>query len=113
MQISIKHPPFDKTKAVVYIVGGISKDPLYKEKFQKAESYLRVLGYTKIIVPTCVPDNLPYTCYAPISIAFVQACDVVYALSDWKESKGAKAEVSYALMAGKIVIEEGESYEIN
>lgn len=113
MQISIKHPPFDKTKAVVYIVGKISGDENFYSKFKKAKEFLEHTGYTKIIVPTCVPDNLPYTCYAPISIAFVQACDVVYALSDWKESKGAKAEVSYALMTGKIVIEEGESYEIN
>lgn len=104
--IRISNPPFDKTKAVVYIVGSISRDPLYKEKFQKAESYLRVLGYTKIINPTCVSDNLPYESYAPISIAFVQASDVVYALSGWEDSVGARAEVSYAKMARKVVVYE-------
>lgn len=109
----IENAPYKRDEVVVYIIGKITGDKNFKEKFSKAEKYLKSLGYTRVIIPTCVPDNLPYKCYAPISIAFVQASDIVYALSDWKKSKGAKAEVSYALMAGKIIIEEGENYEID
>ena len=106
--MDILNPPFDKSKAVVYIVGKINGDSGFKTKFEFNYNRLKHHGYEKIIIPTCVIDNLPYERYAPISIGFVQACDVVYALSDWKESKGARAEVAYAEMAGKVVIYETE-----
>lgn len=102
--IDIYNPTFDKSKVVVYVVGRISGDPNFKTKFEYVYQFLKHHGYEKVIVPTCVADNLPYERYAPISLGFVQACDVVYALSDWKDSTGAKAEVAYAKMAGKIVL---------
>lgn len=102
--IDIYNPTFDKSKVVVYVVGSISSDPDFKAKFEYVYQLLKHQGYEKVIIPTCVADNLPYECYAPISLGFVQACDVVYALRDWKDSTGAKAEVAYAKMAGKIVL---------
>lgn len=104
--IKISDTLIDRDKYVVYVVGSISNDPNYKEKFQEAYNYLKSLGYTKIIIPTCVPDTLPYSRYAPISIGFVQASDIVYVLKDWKKSKGAKAEVAYAEMSGRAVFYE-------
>ena len=92
-------------KKVVYIVGSISLDiDNYKKKFAQAEEDLKYVVFEMIISPTVLPDNLPYRNYAPISIAFVQACDVVYALNDWEKSIGAQAEVTYAKMAGKEII---------
>lgn len=96
----------DKKDTVIYIVGSISGDPNYKRKFKKAEKHLREMGFDKVISPTCVPDNLPYECYAPISIGFVQTCDCLFVLRDWKESKGARAEVAYAEMLGKEIFYE-------
>ncbi len=95
----------ENKKKVVYIVGSISLDiDNYKKKFAEAESDLRYVGFEMVINPTVIPDNLPYRRYAPISIAFVEACDVVYALNDWEKSLGAQAEVTYAKMAGKEII---------
>lgn len=106
--MNIKCPSFDKTKVVVYVVGSISNDKDYKKKFDRSYSELTAIGYSRVIIPTCVINNLPYERYAPISIGFVQACDVVYALKDYKNSKGAKAEIAYAEMSGKVIIYEGE-----
>ena len=92
------------SEAVVYIVGAISLDGDYYKKFKEAEADLRLKGFDMIINPCCLPDNLPYRRYAPISIAFVEACDVVYALNDWEKSIGAQAEVTYAKMSGKEII---------
>ena len=96
-------------KKVVYIVGSISLDiDNYKKKFAQAEEDLKYAGFEMIINPIALPDNLPYRRYAPISIAFVEACDVVYALNDWEKSVGAQAEVTYAKMAGKEIVYQEE-----
>jgi hypothetical protein len=91
----------EKKEKVVYIVGAISLDRDYFRKFKEAEKKLREEGYERIINPICLPDNLPYRRYAPISIAFVEASDVVFVLSNYNNSVGAQAEIAYAKMAGK------------
>ena len=98
----------DDTKdKVFYVVGKITGDADYKVKFANASNFLKEkTGHERIIIPTCVPDNLPYECYAPISIGFVQACDCLFVLRDWKDSKGARAEVAYAEMLGKEIFYE-------
>lgn len=93
--------PADK---VYYIVGKITGDDGYLTKFMNAEIRLRAQGCSKVINPCRVPSNLPYKRYAPISIAFVEACDALYVLDGWQESTGAQAEVAYARMAGKEII---------
>ena len=92
------------SEAVIYIVGAISLDGDYYKKFKEAEADLRLKGFEKIINPSCLPDNLPYRRYAPISIAFVEACDVVFVLNNYENSVGAQAEIAYAKMAGKEII---------
>ena len=107
MAIDLDKVRAENKKKVVYIVGSISLDiDNYKKKFAQAEEDLKWVGFEMIINPTVLPDNLPYRHYAPISIAFVQACDVVYALNDWENSIGAHAEIAYAKMAGKEIIYE-------
>lgn len=102
MAVDLEELQKENKKKVVYIVGAISLDvDNYKKKFAQTEEDLRYAGFEMIINPTCLPDNLPYRNYAPISIAFVEACDVVYVLNDWRKSIGAMAEVAYAKMAGK------------
>lgn len=99
------------SQKTVYIAGAISDDKNYKQKFRKAEEYLRSIGFERIINPTCVPDNLPYKSYAPISIAFVQVSDIIYVLKDFENSRGAIAEISYASMSGKLIAFEKGSRE--
>lgn len=92
-------------KKVVYIVGAISLDiDNYRKKFAQAEEDLKYVGFEMIINPTVLPDNLPYRRYAPISIAFVEACDVVFVLNNYENSVGAQAEVAYAKMVGKEIV---------
>lgn len=97
------------SEAVVYIVGAISLDGDYYKKFKEAEADLLVKGFEKIINPCCLPANLPYRRYAPISIAFVEACDVVFVLNNYENSVGAQAEIAYAKMAGKEIIYQEET----
>ena len=99
----------EKKEKVVYIVGAISLDGDYFRKFKEAEEKLREEGYERIINPICLPDNLPYRRYAPISIAFVEACDVVFVLNNYSNSVGAQAEIAYAKMAGKEIIYQEET----
>lgn len=99
------------SEAVVYIVGAISLDGDYYKKFKEAEADLRLKGFEKIINPCCLPDNLPYRRYAPISIAFVEACDVVFVLNNYNNSVGAQAEIAYAKMAGKEIIYQEDKNE--
>ena len=98
----------EKKEKVVYIVGAISLDGDYFRKFKEAETKLREEGYERIINPICLPDNLPYRRYAPISIAFVEASDVVFVLNNYNNSVGAQAEIAYAKMAGKEIIYQEE-----
>ena len=101
----------EKKEKVVYIVGAISLDGDYYKKFKEAEAYLRSKGFERIINPCCLPDNLPYRRYAPISIAFVEASDVVFVLSNYNNSVGAQAEIAYAKMAGKeIMFEQTQTF---
>ena len=112
MAVDLEELQKENKKKVVYIVGAISLDiDNYKKKFAQTEEDLRYAGFEMIINPTCLPDNLPYRNYAPISIAFVEACDVVYVLNDWRKSTGAMAEVAYAKMAGKEIIYQEERDE--
>ncbi len=105
MAIDLDKIRAENKKKVVYIAGSISLDiDNYREKFAQAERDLRYVGFAMVINPTMLPDNLPYRRYAPISIAFVEACDIVYALNDWEKSIGAQAEVTYAKMAGKEIV---------
>lgn len=100
----------ENKKKVVYIVGAISLDiDNYKKKFAQAEESLKYAGFEMIINPTVLPDNLPYRRYAPISIAFVEACDVVFVLNNYENSVGAQAEIAYAKMAGKEIIYQEET----
>jgi len=95
--------------SVIYIIGAISLDKDYFGKFKKAEEDLRLKGYDKIINPCCLPDNLPYRKYAPISIAFVETCDILFVLNNADNSIGAQAEIAYAKMSGKTIIYQGET----
>ena len=48
---------------VFYIVGKITGDKNYKTKFYNAYKFLtEKTGHSKVISPTCTPDNLPYEC---------------------------------------------------
>ena len=88
---------------VVYISGAISSDPNYRGKFADAETVLMNLGFD-VLNPTCVPALLSYEQHMQIDLIFVDACDVVVLLPDWRYSDGAQIEVDRAKALGKEII---------
>lgn len=89
----------------IFISGKITGLPEkeVKEKFEKAEKYLRSQG--------CVPINpykilgktgLEYEEMMKICFSLIDVCDAVYFLKDFKESKGCMREMAYAGATNKL-----------
>ena len=78
--------------------------------FDIAETRLRERNCI-VLNPADIPNGLPEDRYMPISIAMIDAADCVYMLCDWHDSKGARAEYSYAVCQGKRLIFEFEEQE--
>lgn len=92
----------------IYIAGKITGNSNYKEQFAAAEKKLKAEGH-QVINPTWKPEGLPYKQYIDMGLMELQQCDVIYLLSDWKDSKGARMEYIYALTVG--LKERREEYE--
>lgn len=92
----------------IYIAGKITGNPNYKEQFAAAEKKLKAEGH-QVINPTWKPEGLTYKQYIDMGLMELQQCDVIYLLSDWKDSKGARMEYIYALTVG--LKERREEYE--
>lgn len=84
----------------IYISGKITNDKNYMNKFNKAEKYLKQLGFSCINparVNSNMPDDFTHEEYMKMSFAMLDMCDTIYMLSDWKSSCGACQEYGYAL----------------
>lgn len=84
----------DKT---VYVAGKIAGNENYKTDFTNAVEKLKQEGYTKILNPCCLPDNLEYEQYMTICFAMIDTADVVYFQKNWYGSLGAEREEKYAI----------------
>lgn len=98
----------------VYISGPITGTDDYQERFAKAEEYLRQQGY-EVINPARVNGQLPeltWEEYMHISLAMLDLVDMIFMLSGWKNSSGARWEHEYA-SDGSIhtIYEKEEMYE--
>lgn len=80
-------------------------------KFGHAAAMLRAKGHA-VFVPTCLPDygedKVSHSDYMHICRAMIDVCDAVYFLRDWKESRGATEEHSYAKERRKLLSFEDE-----
>ena len=81
-------------KEKVYIAGGISNDPNYKEHFSEAEKYLKELGFQPI--NPIMPLGFTYKEYIDMGLSKLKYCDSIFMLKGWQESKGALLEHLYA-----------------
>ena len=97
-------------KRIAYISGKITGDDNYKAKFAEAEKLLTEKGFN-VINPCKIGEYefFSYEQFLHVDFALIDCADVLYMLSDWKESKGATREYHYAASKGKTVI--GEDWE--
>lgn len=98
-------------KFVVYLAGKITGDPGYREKFAAAEEKLRHYQGAVVLNPANAPLGLRPEDYLRIAFAQIEAADLVLFLPDWKESRGARLEMSYCSYVGKPVRELPELIE--
>lgn len=91
----------------VYIAGKINGLKNYREIFKQAEDKLIKEGHV-VMNPSVLGEGFPYTYYMPICLAMLEACDTVYMLSNWEDSKGARVEHEYANIQQRKIIYEGD-----
>ena len=77
----------------------------YKEKFARKEMSLTSKGNI-VVNPACLPRGLDSNAYMPICMAMLDACDTIYMMAGWENSKGAMLELDYAKYHNKKVIYE-------
>lgn len=87
----------------IYIAGKINGLKDYKKYFNEAETKLKEDGHI-CMNPSILPEGFPYVTYMPICTAMIDQCDAIYMLNNWKDSKGAKVELEYAKVTGKIIL---------
>lgn len=94
----------------IYISGQITGLP-YEDAlsvFDKAEKYLKSLGYDVINPMTHVPYNKDWSWfdYMGEDIKLLGKCDSIYMLKGWKKSDGARIEYEIAIRKNKKIIYE-------
>lgn len=101
----------NKRKTVIYIAGKITGDYNYKDKFKKAEIYLRKLGFS-VFNPANFPFGLKYESYLKICKSIIEEVDYIYVLKDFKDSEGAKIEIKHAeRLSKRIIYQDAEDRE--
>ena len=96
----------------VYISGGITDVPDFKERFKKAERHLRGLGFN-VINPAGLQDNVTigdftHYDYMNFCIGLLELSDCVYFLDNWEQSDGAKTEMRQTRLLNKKIVKEDE-----
>ena len=95
----------DRTK-IVYLSGRITGNENYKKDFSVAEEYLHRLGYI-VVSPARLDelssDKLSYEQYMKVCYSLIDISDIIFMVSGWQDSKGARAELIYAKSIGKEV----------
>lgn len=93
-----------------YIAGKVTGLPegTYQKLFRKAEITVAILGYEPVN-PVVLPhaDDKSWLSYMREAMTAMLGCEVLFALLNWRESKGAVIEVNLAAELGmKVIFEE-------
>lgn len=90
----------------LYIAGRIAGTNGYHQKFAEAKAELRALGHEPVSPIDVSPDSpdVSYEEHLTRDIKAMLDCEGVYALRDWKSSKGATIEIQLAMRLNKVII---------
>ncbi|HAX96208.1 MAG TPA: nucleoside 2-deoxyribosyltransferase [Prolixibacteraceae bacterium] len=84
----------------IYISGKITglKPEEYHPKFEQAETLLREKGFQNIVNPTKlgIHPTEDWTRAMAICMSHLETCDAIYMLDSWRESFGARHELTRA-----------------
>ena len=89
-------------KDLIYLSGGISKNPNYKADFRRAERKMRAAGF-EVINPVTLISVVPlksHRDYMDIALAWLKKADAVLMLCGWSTSEGAVEEYNTAKQKG-------------
>lgn len=94
----------------IYISGGITGVPDYREHFEEAEKCLLAAGHT-VVNPARVNGELPIDTthdeYMKMSLVMLDMCEGIFLLEGWENSKGATIEFEYAYEHKLTILFEG------
>jgi nucleoside 2-deoxyribosyltransferase len=92
---------------VVYLSGKITGCREYLQYFQQAREQAIRLGARQVFNPADFPLGWQYDHYMEHCMILVRRADVVLALANANDSKGARAEITYAQSLGKEILSLG------
>lgn len=99
---------------LVFISGGISKNPNFRKDFRRGEKKLRAAGFNVINPVTMIASvELPtHEDYMDISLAWLDKAQAIYMLCGWSTSEGANIEYNHAKVKGiPVFFEDGAERE--
>lgn len=83
----------------LYLSGPISSDPMFKEKFSKAQSALTLKGY-RVVNPAnlymVLDKQSTWEDYLTIDAELLSMCDMLVQLPGWENSLGCQREYGIA-----------------
>lgn len=99
---------------LIYISGGITKNPHYKWDFSRGERKVTSMGFFPIN-PAKLIATVPmetHSDYMDISIAWLEKAKAIYMLRGWSTSEGATKERMHAKLHGiPVFYEDGAERE--
>lgn len=88
----------------VYISGPMTGKPdLNFPEFMATEDKLQEQGWI-VINPARMPQGLSYAEYMKLDLFLLGMCEAIYLLEGWQHSKGARAELSFAISLGLTIL---------
>lgn len=84
----------------LYLCGKVTGDAHYRDKFLDGENELYEAGFYPVNPAACIPPETGWKEAMRKAVSLMLQCDGVALLPDWKESKGAKVEVTLAKSIG-------------
>ena len=86
----------------IYISGGITGIPDYKERFAAMETLLKGMYPESTILNPCRhPEGLDWDTYMRYARIDVETCTDIVLLPDWKKSRGSMLEVKWGFELNK------------